>query len=92
VYEKAVDRESAYEILKARAGQSLAPAGTAAQGTSPSSWLPDLGGILGSGGGRRGDTLVEAAAKSAARAMGSSVGRQIVRGVLGSIFGGSKRR
>jgi uncharacterized protein len=95
VYEKAVDRESAYEILKARAGQSLGPVGAPGQGpaaSSPSSWLPDLGGILGGGGGRRGDNLVEAAAKSAARAMGSSVGRQIVRGVLGSIFGGSKRR
>jgi DNA helicase HerA-like ATPase len=94
VYEKAVDRESAYEILKAKAGQSLGPAGAPGQLTSPSSpsgWLPDLGGILG-GGGRRGDNLVEAAAKSAARAMGSSVGRQIVRGVLGSIFGGSKTR
>jgi hypothetical protein len=93
VYEKAVDRESAYEMLKARAGQSLAPAsGTPGQAPpSPAGWLPDLGGILG-GGGRRGDNLVEAAAKSAARAMGSSVGRQIVRGVLGSIFGGSKNR
>jgi DNA helicase HerA-like ATPase len=94
VYEKAVDRESAYEILKARAGQSLGSAGAPGQApspSSPSSWLPDLGGILG-GGSRRGDNLVEAAAKSAARAMGSSVGRQIVRGVLGSIFGGSRRR
>jgi DNA helicase HerA-like ATPase len=96
VYEKAVDRESAYEILKAKAGQSLGPAGSTPGGTpasgTPSSWLPDLGGILGAGSGRRGDNLVEAAAKSAARAMGSSVGRQIVRGVLGSIFGGSKSR
>jgi hypothetical protein len=93
VYEKVVDRESAYEMLKARAGQSLAPAsGTPGHAPpSPAGWLPDLGGILG-GGGRRGDNLVEAAAKSAARAMGSSVGRQIVRGVLGSIFGGSKNR
>jgi uncharacterized protein len=94
VYEKAVDRESAYEILKAKAGQSLGPPvpGQSTSPSSPSGWLPDLGGILGSGGGRRGDNLVEAAAKSAARAMGSSVGRQIVRGVLGSIFGGSKSR
>jgi len=29
--------------------------------------------------------------KSAARAMGSSVGRQIVRGVLGSLLGSSRR-
>jgi hypothetical protein len=31
-------------------------------------------------------------AKSAARAVGSSLGRQIIRGVLGSIFGGGRRR
>jgi uncharacterized protein len=31
-------------------------------------------------------------AKSAARTVGSSLGRQIVRGVLGSLLGGSSRR
>ena len=94
VYDNVVDRESAYEILKGRSGQPLAPAGSAGQPTptSPASWLPNLGTILGGGGGRRGDTLAEAAMKSAARAMGSSVGRQIVRGVLGSLLGGSRRR
>jgi len=93
VYDNTVDRESAYEILKSRAGQPITPAGAAGQSTvsSPSSWLPNLGTILGGGGGRRGDSLAEAAMKSAARAMGSSVGRQIVRGVLGSLLGGSKR-
>jgi len=93
VYDNTVDRESAYEILKSRAGQPLAPAGAGGQPTSysPSSWLPNLGTILGGGGCRRGDTLAEAAMKSAARAMGSSVGRQIVRGVLGSLLGGSRR-
>jgi hypothetical protein len=44
-----------------------------------------------SGAGRRGDNMLDVMAKSAARAMGSSVGRQIVRGVLGSLLGGSKR-
>jgi DNA helicase HerA-like ATPase len=36
--------------------------------------------------------LLEAATKSAARAIGSELGRQILRGVLGSIFGGGRRR
>jgi hypothetical protein len=36
--------------------------------------------------------LIEAMAKSAVRAIGSQLGRQIVRGVLGSVLGGSKRR
>ena len=92
VYENAVDRESAYEMLKAKAGQPVVSPGQAPNSGTPSNWLPDLGGILGGASGRRGDNLMEAAAKSAARAMGSSVGRQIVRGVLGSIFGGSKSR
>ena len=51
-----------------------------------------LGGVLGSGGSRRGDTVVQAMVKSAARTMGSTVGRQIIRGVLGSLLGGSSKR
>jgi len=31
-------------------------------------------------------------AKSAVRTMGSTVGREQIRGVLGSLMGGSKRR
>jgi hypothetical protein len=94
VYENAVDRESAYEILKARAGQPVSGS-TQPQGqTQP--WytnLPSLESLgLGGGGGRRGDTLGQAMAKSAARTIGSGVGREIVRGVLGSLLGGSKRR
>jgi len=95
VYENAVDRESAYEILKTRAGQPATGGGAPPQGqTQP--WysnLPSLESLgLGGGGGRRGDTLAQAMAKSAARTIGSSVGREIVRGVLGSLLGGSKRR
>jgi len=30
--------------------------------------------------------------KSAARAIGSQTGRQLIRGVLGSLFGGGRRR
>jgi DNA helicase HerA-like ATPase len=95
VYEKTVDRESAYERLKGKAQQSPAPGGSPAQ-TPDKPWyenLPSLGlpSSLG-GGGRRGDTVVDAMMKSAARSIGSSVGRQIIRGVLGSLLGGSSRR
>lgn len=82
-YEKAVDRESAYEILKNRAEQTAATESTQDEGF-------DWGGILGGGdkkSGSRSDGVFEAAAKSAARAIGSQLGRQIVRGVLGSILG-----
>ena len=87
VYEKGVDRESAYERLKQRAQQQPAP--TERTPSQSTSWFPNLG--FPSGGGRRGDSLAEAAMKSAARAMGSSVGRQLIRGVLGSLLGGSRR-
>jgi uncharacterized protein len=100
VYETVVDRESAYEKLKGKVaaagtGTEAAPAGGVA-GSSGGGWLESagtaLGGVLGSGGSRRGDTVVQAMVKSAARTMGSTVGRQIIRGVLGSLLGGSSRR
>ena len=100
VYEQALDRESAYEKLKAKtAAPASAPTPVSASAPAPASggWLGDvvggLGGMLGGGAGRRGgDSVIEAAAKSAARAIGSQVGREIIRGVLGSILGGSRRR
>jgi len=56
-----------------------------------SSWLGDVAGGLFKGSGRK-DSVFETVAKSAARTIGSSVGRELVRGVLGSLLGGSKRR
>ncbi len=95
VYETAIDRESAYEILKSRAGQPPPTASGQPAGQSQS-WYANLPASLGggpvTGGGRRGDTLVEAMAKSAARTIGSSVGRQLIRGVLGSLLSGSNRK
>jgi DNA helicase HerA-like ATPase len=80
-YEKAVDRESAYEKLRQRtaeeqAGETEAPArrGKAAEPVSDTA------------------KLFAAMAKSAAHAIGSQIGRQIIRGVLGSILGGGGGR
>jgi hypothetical protein len=119
VYEKAVDRESAYERLK---GRSAAPAatGSASQGAQPTlaeeaeaatRGLPgqaapapapqDAGGglmgglkdiMFGSTGPRGGHHpgLAETAASSAMRSIGSAVGREIIRGVLGSLLGGKR--
>ncbi len=75
-YEKTVDRESAYEKLKARAEQVPAEGASREAKTSRSP---------------TGD-LFAAMAKSAAHAIGSQIGRQIIRGVLGSIFGTGRRR
>ncbi|MFZ5555128.1 MAG: helicase HerA-like domain-containing protein [Pseudomonadota bacterium] len=96
-YEKAVDRESAYEVLKARAEQAAAeqeqarPAAKRGKAGEQSGLGGLLGGILGGGGGRRQSTL-EAMTKSIARSVGSELGRQISRGVLGGLLGGGTRR
>jgi hypothetical protein len=93
-YEKAVDRESAYELLGARAG-ARAQAGGDAAGEAQGGMFGGILGKLGLPGGdapkgRTRESPMEAAAKSAARAMGSEVGRRIIRGVLGSILGGRR--
>ncbi|HJS38667.1 MAG TPA: DUF853 domain-containing protein [Burkholderiales bacterium] len=90
-YEKAVDRESAYEKLKARAEQ-VAQETAAAQAPKESSLASDiLFGKTGPRGGRQSQGLLEAMAKSAARTVGSQVGRELIRGVLGSLLGGKRR-
>lgn len=92
-YEKVVDRQSAYEMLKLRAEQAEAQeaAEEAAAKTKAAEEEADRE-ARSAGTGRRRETLTEALAKSAVRAIGSQVGRQIVRGVLGSILGGGSRR
>jgi len=96
-YDKSVDRESAYENLKARAEQAAAAQAQAEQqakaATRPGASGGGLGGVLGDilgGRGGRREGAVEAMAKSAARSIGSQVGRAIMRGVLGSLFGGKR--
>ena len=104
-YEKAVDRESAYEKLKERAVagadaavQAKQQAGGVPGGTGTAAGGGILGGLsdvlFGSTGPRGGrhEGLAESAARSAVRSIGSAVGREIIRGVLGGIFGGGKRR
>jgi DNA double-strand break repair helicase HerA and related ATPase len=95
-YEQLVDRESAYEVLKARRVQPAATTQPSpAPAPPPTSTGSVFGDVLGSvfgGGNSRRQSAGEAMVKSAARAVGSEVGRQIMRGVLGSILGGSGRR
>ncbi|EUJ10262.1 putative ATPase [Methylophilaceae bacterium 11] len=82
VYEKLVDRESAYEILKQRATEVAAK-----EAPKEEEQGFDWGGVLGGKKASRSDSVLESAAKSAARAIGSQLGRSIIRGVLGSILG-----
>ncbi len=70
VYEQEIDRESAYEIVKARAEQTATQEQQKPKRSS-----------------RGRQTVMESFLKSAARAIGSQVGRQIIRGVLGSLMG-----
>ena len=94
VYDKPVDRESAYEKLANRAAVSAGGSPPSSAGTSGGGIMDSIKGSLGglmTGSGRK-DSLVEAMAKSAVRTMGSTVGREIVRGVLGSLLGGGGRR
>ena len=117
-YDQAVDRESAFEMLRARAQRApdgpgsvgtTAPLGgtpagktaTGGFGSGPAAGaagavLGGLGGLIfgttGPRGGRR-DGMVDLVAKSAARTIGSSMARELVRGVLGSLLGvGTRRR
>ena len=99
VYEKEIDRASAYEMLQERAGATASQVNTAPNGgaAGPSAFGGMLGGLndmlFGSTGprGATHDGLAQSMAKSAVRTMGSTVGREIIRGVLGNLFGGKKR-
>lgn len=80
-YESAVDRESAYEKLSSRT--VIRTGGGNGAEDAPLPQAPRAG--------RQQDSMLEVMAKSAVRAAGTQIGRQIIRGVLGSILGGSRR-
>jgi hypothetical protein len=91
-YDTTVNRESAHELLAQRA-QAQAPAAPAAAAASPGGWWD--GGRFGKpqpqapqpraprASNRQG--VGEAFVKSAARSIGSQLGRSLLRGVLGSL-------
>jgi DNA helicase HerA-like ATPase len=90
-YDAAIDRDSAYERLTARAASAASanrdnagPRSAPAEGPwqNPRQDSPQRAPQRGSNR----QSVGEAFAKSAARAIGSQVGRQIVRGVLGALF------
>ncbi|MCS6811863.1 MAG: DUF853 domain-containing protein [Tepidimonas sp.] len=91
VYEQAVDRESAYEQLRAaHGGGPAAPSGGGATGLAGMVGEVLLG-RTGPRGGRT-DGLVQAVVKTAVREIGANLGRQLVRGLLGGLVGGGGRR
>jgi DNA helicase HerA-like ATPase len=102
VYEKDVDRESAFEKLRERAAAATvgsaaspttggaAPAGATRPATAQGGLSDLIFGSTGPRGGRR-DGLVDILAKTATRTAGSALTRQILRGMLGSLTGGRRR-
>jgi len=94
-YEQAVDRESAFEMLQAKAVVRMQQEATEAASDAAAKEMAATAKAE-RAAARAPDTLVESITKSVARSASSSIGRQIgtqiVRGVLGSIFGGSKRK
>jgi DNA helicase HerA-like ATPase len=75
VYEKTVDRDSAYEILARRAQAVSQEASREIEVASAKTR-------------RRGDSPLQALMKSAARSVGHHLGRQLIRGILGALQGG----
>lgn len=87
VYERVVDRESAYEMLRAAATPQPAEAEAPRPAAGAAPGMAGLGALLfgstGPRGGKR-QGLLEKAATSAVRTMGTTVGREIMRGILGA--------
>ena len=99
-YDKVIDRESAYERLTAAHAAPSTAAAPNTGGTGTPNKPGFFEGLFGGGGstlpaaarrGRQPDTLMNAMAKSAVRSIGSTVGRELIRGVLGSLLGGRRR-
>ncbi|MCM2336793.1 MAG: DUF853 domain-containing protein [Pseudomonas sp.] len=93
-YDTRVDRESAAEMLAAKA------AATAEQAQAPPARTREQDDAEEGGfsqavkdavfGTKRRQGMVETMAKQTARTVGSQIGRQILRGVLGGLFGGRR--
>jgi len=87
VYDRAVDRESAYETLK-RSVEKRVESETPPPLPKESRPAP----VPKAPAARRSDTVWEALGKSVMRSAGSSLGRELTRGLLGGILGTTKRR
>jgi DNA helicase HerA-like ATPase len=87
-YDQPIDRESASEILQRRAERQTAPAGEVASEVERPRY--ERARRVGSGAGSQPrssarQSPLEAMITSAARSIGTQIGRQLLRGVLGSL-------
>jgi uncharacterized protein len=89
IYDEAVDRVSAYEVLQQRAEEAAKAAEEAAVVEEMATARKAETKRTSRSGGRQ--TPLEAFVSSAVRSIGSQIGRSLIRGILGSLSG-SKRR
>lgn len=82
-YDVMIDRESAHEVLQARAQQATLEAQVTSEQKATRRYEPN----------NKNDSMMDslqdvgtAFAKNLARSVGSKLGQQIVRGILGSLF------
>ena len=88
-YDKPIDRESAYELLTARAEQAAQQAEPGKP--SAASNKAETGGGIGGAAGELLGGLASQVMKTAMRQAANQIGRQLVRGLLGSLLGGKGR-
>ena len=93
-YDTRIDRESASEMLARKAEQKTEQAQAPPAKTREHDDAQEGGigqtvkdAVFGT---KRRQGMIETAAKQTARTMGSQIGRQILRGIMGSMFGGKK--
>ena len=87
-YDQSIDRESASEVLQRRAERQAAPADEAGKEVDRPRY--EAARRVGSGAGSlprssARQSPIEAMITSAARSIGTQIGRQLLRGVLGSL-------
>ena len=84
-YDKPIDRESAYELLLARKGVDVAqPDAPDSSAKSQGSFAERAGGFF--------ESVAGQAVKSVVRQAANQLGRELVRGLMGSLLGGNKKR
>ncbi len=90
-YDDDVDRESAFELLKKRTEKETRVAEQQeAQIAAEKERQQEARKAKKASGGRKRQGIAETMMKSVVRTVGSSLGRQIVRGIMGSLLGGKR--
>jgi DNA helicase HerA-like ATPase len=93
VYEQLIDRQSAYEHLRdaTRNSPGQKSAAPVAGGGILSQVISGAVGGISGARVRQSDSIVEAFSKNLTRTIANTAGREIIRGIMGSLFGGTRR-